>query len=244
MKAVNKAGFTIIETMLFLGITGLLAMGILVGTGSSLNTQRYRDSVNSLKTMLQQQYSAVSDVSNDNDSNSCNGSDNIPRGQSNCVILGRYITTTDASGAKNNNTLSVRQVIGYTNGLISDKGDIETLKQYQLSLSSINEIYNLDWGVSAVTEKNSQGGHQNLNFSILIVRSPSSGSIRTFTNANSVINASDISNSLLTLDAINTSVNICLDSSGLFTGPTMSVFLNANSTSASGVETKGSNSGC
>src|SRR5665811_997144 len=99
MKLSNQAGFTIIETMLFLGITALLIMGLLVGIGTSINIQRYRDSVSSLQSVLQQQFSEVSNVSNDSLSNACYGdnSTNNPRGQSNCVILGRLITTTTDS---------------------------------------------------------------------------------------------------------------------------------------------------
>lgn len=232
MKAVNKAGFTIIEVMLFLGISGLLAAGVLVGTGSSLNSQRYRDSVNSLKTMLQRQYSEVSNVSNDSDNNICNGT-SVSRGQSNCVILGRYITTTSENGTTSGNTLSVRQVIGHSTDSTSDSlGDIESLRQYNPSLSSsVVESYSLDWG-TLVSKP----------FSILIVRSPVSGTIKTFIDDSKVVGLSDIldnSNS-----SINTPASICVDSNGLFTGQKMSIYVNANSSSASGVETKGDDSGC
>jgi len=95
MKPLYRDGFTIIETMLFLGITGLLIVGILAGTGNSISIQRYRDSVTSLQSMLQMQYSNVENVSNNSVAAKSCGAKTSPRGQSDCVILGRFISTTD-----------------------------------------------------------------------------------------------------------------------------------------------------
>ena len=44
MGAKTQNGFTIIEVMLFLAITGMLAAAILVGSGVAIGQQRYRDS--------------------------------------------------------------------------------------------------------------------------------------------------------------------------------------------------------
>src|SRR6187402_1944283 len=102
----TQNGFTIIETMLFLGVTGMLATAILVGSGVAIGQQRYRDSVNSLKSQVQQQYSEVTNVINSRDKNwSCdvNGnvieapdaSDGESRGTTDCVLLGRLLTVDD-----------------------------------------------------------------------------------------------------------------------------------------------------
>ena len=61
MSARTETGFTLVEAMLFLAITGLLTVGILVGSGVAISQQRYRDSVNSLKSFIQDQYSACGD---------------------------------------------------------------------------------------------------------------------------------------------------------------------------------------
>ena len=55
----NKAGFTIIEVMLFLAISGLLLIGVLGGTYSSIATQRYNDSVRGFSEFLRQTYAEV-----------------------------------------------------------------------------------------------------------------------------------------------------------------------------------------
>lgn len=55
----DKSGFTIIEVMLVLGLTGMLLIGLLGGTFSSIAAQRYSDSVRSFAEYLRQEYSEV-----------------------------------------------------------------------------------------------------------------------------------------------------------------------------------------
>lgn len=57
-----RVGFTIIEVMLFLALTGLLLSGVLVGLGSNISRQRYNDAVEDVADILQNQYSFVSDI--------------------------------------------------------------------------------------------------------------------------------------------------------------------------------------
>src|SRR5680860_466471 len=132
MKPLNKNGFTIIETMLFLGISGMLIVGILIGTGTSINVQRYHDSVTSFKSFLQQQYSDVSNIRNESITNPCYGDEtqNNPRGQSDCVVLGRYITTLDSK------SFTVKSVIGYIPAYsLSPDNDVDALKLYNITIS-------------------------------------------------------------------------------------------------------------
>jgi type II secretory pathway pseudopilin PulG len=55
----RRTGFTIIEVMLFLAISGFLLVGILAGTGTGIARQRYNDSVQNVARILREQYSAV-----------------------------------------------------------------------------------------------------------------------------------------------------------------------------------------
>ena len=57
-----RRGFTIIEVMLFLALTGLLLVGILGGLGGNIARQRYNDAVQDLANILRDQYSFVSDT--------------------------------------------------------------------------------------------------------------------------------------------------------------------------------------
>ena len=46
-----SGGFTIIEVMLFLAVSGVLAAGILATVGGTIGAQRYRDAVDSFGLM-------------------------------------------------------------------------------------------------------------------------------------------------------------------------------------------------
>lgn len=99
MGVQDKRGFTIIEVMLFLAISGMLAATLLGGWGVMINTQRYKDSVRTLQTFLQQQYNLVYNVENGRSTKLlCDAVHGVreadagaPRGQTDCTLLGRYI---------------------------------------------------------------------------------------------------------------------------------------------------------
>lgn len=55
----TRPGFTIIEVMLVLAITGLMLVGVIAGTYSSIATQRYNDSVRSFSEFLRQVFAEV-----------------------------------------------------------------------------------------------------------------------------------------------------------------------------------------
>lgn len=249
MKLSNKAGFTIIEIMLFLGISGLLVVGLLAGVGTAINVQRYRDSVSSLQAELQQQYSNVSNVINDRNNNwicspgsqptqsTSQGSGQIP-GQSNCVILGEYITTNN-----NSSGLIIKQVVGSmpnsTDPTPTD--DLAALKQYKIQLSPIDNVtYDLNWGATIV--KPVVGSSMTL--SMLILHSPISGTIRTFIDSSgTVIDNSNIK-SILTSANLGRTSKMCINPNGIFTGSKMAVQINAYTTSPNGIIILGDNSGC
>jgi len=237
MKSNFDVGFTIIETMLFLGITGLLVMGILVGAGTSINIQRYHDSVTSLQSVLQQQFSEVANVNNQSDGSLiCYGDGSVsPRGQSDCIILGRYITSISGQ------SLSIKSVIGYMPLVTTSQNDVETLKQYDVQVSPVaGETYDVEWGASLVQPTNGN----DKSFSVLILRSPLSGIVRTFINPDSIINDAEIS-SLIDEANLSQSVLMCIDSNGMFSGGKSAVRINPNTTNAGGVETLGEAlSGC
>ena len=90
----RQDGFTIIEVTLFLAVSGFFAISLLVGASTAVQRQQYRDSVQSFANYLRSQYSQVINVENDRNFGKCPiGGGDTNRGQSECVILGRYIET-------------------------------------------------------------------------------------------------------------------------------------------------------
>lgn len=199
MRVQVSRGFTIIETMLVLAITGVLIGSLLVGVGSSITNQRYRDSVVSLKSLLQDQYSQTAYVSNDRNANwSCNnatgpvqGGATVAAGQSKCVLLGRYIGISDTA-------ISTATVVGYETSTTPQTSDVlELSNNYSLTISSTSiESNQLEWGARIAWAKTGPSYDKvgattaPRSIAILIVRSPSSGTTYTFTsNSVTVINS-------------------------------------------------------
>lgn len=234
-------GFTIIEIMLFLGISGLMIFGILAGTGTAINQQRYRDSVNSLVMRLQQQYDDINGIQNSRTANwTCvNGlpADNegvpgVSRGASGCVILGRYIVGSETS-------LTTQPVIGQEVSNSDAADDVKALVEMKPVLSTTQQqTYPLEWNARMV--QHSQGSTDAASFSMLIVRSPLSGSVRTFTSEG-VLSVAD----LVKANKLTQGVTVCVDSNGLFTGPRQAIVITPNAASASGISVDGTGTnGC
>jgi type II secretory pathway pseudopilin PulG len=237
MGTMKRAGFTVIEVMLFLAVTGLLAASILVGSGIAINQQRYRDSVSSLQSYIQQQYSMVTSVANGRDQNwTCDSSGNViaapdvsagqPRGTTNCVILGRFITV-DATGTN----LTASNVVGYelpnTTTQASDIAEIAN--NYKLGISPIDQDTQVvSWGAQVVKPKTTTPQP----LSILIVRSPLSGSIVTFTQDGMQTNPGSMIVAALT----NVQRDLCVNAvPGTFVGKRMEVRVIPYATSQSAI---------
>lgn len=83
--ASTKSGFSVIEVMLVLAITGLMLVGILGGSYTSITRQRYTDAVRSFAEYLRTNYSEVISP------------EGLGAGNSNTVILGKAIVFSSDS---------------------------------------------------------------------------------------------------------------------------------------------------
>lgn len=235
----NTHGFTIIEVMLFLAVTGLLAIGILAGSGVAIGQQRYRDSVNSMKSLLQEQYNQTSNTVNSRPGDeACSNAvvveppASVPspqaRGTSDCLIMGKLVVV-GADGKQ----LTASSVIGYRT---SDTADVEATDiaelttNYVLGVSPDGQLNDtVEWDARIVEPKSTTA----FPVSILVIRSPLGGSVMTFvregvqTNLNSVISGG--------ITTENT--DLCVDASlGSFVGKRLAVRVNAYATAASAIE--------
>lgn len=174
----RPGGFTIIEVMLFLAITGALSVAILVGSGMALGQSRYRDSVNSFKGLIQEQYGQIANVVNSEDQKPIciRAGDNLlfdmendqDRGTSDCLIIGRFLLIDGDETVSYN-------VVGEPGASVSSGDDTAVLSEYALALQS-PEVQRISWGARIVEP---ESGENSLT-SLLIIRSQVSGTILTY----------------------------------------------------------------
>lgn len=176
----KRNGFTIIESMLFLGLTGLVMAVLLVGIGTSLNTQRYKDAAFSFQDYLRGQYNLVTNVNNTrNAEDVCQGgvivvggtADAGP-GTSDCTIIGRIIHSS-ADGM----SIDSSQVYATVDVASLSGTDVAVLQAANLIASPTVDTYKLGWGTRVV---NPRPDDSVAAFSILIVRMPTNGLIHTY----------------------------------------------------------------
>ena len=173
----SKLGFTIIEVMLFFGVTGALMVGILGSAMVGINSQRYNDAVNSFAAIVQQEFTNATNVVNTNSVDSvCSGSSDDsarPRGISQCVILGRLMTIEP-----NGDILRSNLVGKEPSGEISaTDSELDVVLSYEPKIDTQSqESGQMNWETKI--EKNSSPGGSNVSF--LIIRSPRSGNLYSY----------------------------------------------------------------
>jgi type II secretory pathway pseudopilin PulG len=238
-------GFTIIETMLFLAISGLLIVSMVTITGATINIQRYRDATESFKGVIQDQYGELLSVRNDRDDTwSCTATaqteedGSVIRGQSDCMLLGRYMTVEGSD-------ISLYSVIGRQTGTAAGT-DVQKLRDnYVLNVSTINvDEVKMEWDTQLAWPRQTNDGERQQTtpraISMLFIRSPDSGQIYTFTSDTVADTPTPASLAAMIVGGQTipgqSSRTLCIDSNGLFVNSDQSVYLNAFATGPSSVE--------
>ncbi len=247
-------GFTIIEVMLFLAITGLLLAGILASTSNSLNQQHYRDGVEATRNKLSVQFTKVYSLTNDNTASGsgnedpCGSGAPVSRGTSSCFYVGRLIRI-EPDGQKSRLRISpvvaqpiagAGQRFGSQQGAASaTEGDLTT--QYTIkrhdSNASLIEDDEIDWGLAAV----SPGTNDMMAIELLVLRSPVNGTVQTY---NLLAGESTAPNYTNLNDRINLShmesVKFCLADllGGIDPSERMAIIVHKAATTSSNVETR------
>ena len=263
MKMSPRAGFTIMETTLFLAITGLLILMVATGTGVALNTQRYQDAVETFKSQVQQQYSELASVQNSrNDATeklacgpnarptpTADDADAMNRGQSSCMIAGKYMRLEG-------DMVTTYNVIAYKNAI-----DVPSTALDIQAMSGAYFTYNIDttpvldtrieWGATlawprvAGTEEIADTSTRTT--ALLFLRSPNSGQVYTF-SADKIFPKGSLSDANIkemirtTASPVNRLMGqqprvICIDSTGMVTTGNRALYINAEATSPSSIET-------
>lgn len=261
MNVASKKGFTIIEVLLFFGVTSLMIAGMFIALGSSIGNQRYKDAVESFKSVLQQQYSDVINVYNNRDgvwtcqrsganrvivSQVDTSSPNaVYRGQSSCDVVGRYVVV-------NGGAITSQAVLALREGDPSGDNDVARMRSaaYSYGVTDIDQAtHQMEWGTSiswptgsAITDGRSAGASSApRSIAILIVRSPESGGVFTFTNDTPQL-APD---STVLKAFMNASVTVpgmaerllCVNTSGMVTAYSQGVYIGARAADSSAIRT-------
>lgn len=217
-SATKQAGFTIIETMLFVGITGLIMAFMLVGVSTQLNHRRYQDASNSLLSYVQSQYNLVSNVNSARSASEVcidhqvkaaeTGDENdAGRGTSDCTIVGRLLRSVEGGTG-----ISSTQVIATVDAasLPLQRGDSDTkvLQDARLTTGLNVDQYSTQWNTKLV--RPAPNGDQAGTFSILITRMPTTGLIHTYANTSATISLDELVDTANLVD-----FKLCLDPNGL-----------------------------
>lgn len=243
-----RRGFTLIEISLFLALSGLIFVGLIVGTSNSISQQRYSDATENFTDFLRGIYSKVSDPQG------------ISTGRSESAIYGKLVTfgeeydldSNPIPGERTGNYVFVFDVVGDVKGSFSGGTVLENLARLNISPvldnggkltpAGLVEAYSLPWDVKiekTIKDKVFTG-------SMLIVRSPSSGTIYAYATdakiqVNTAVKSSDknlLKNFLanFTTNPLD-DINFCLRMEGNdFSGRRRNVHINRNAHNSSAVE--------
>lgn len=108
----SKQGFTIIEVMLVLAVTGLMLLGVLGSTYVSINSQRYNDSIRNFAEYMRSIYAeALSPASITEDEDTAIGN------SSDYAILGKIVVF----GVNDSDTVYSATLVGTTNKNLPDE---------------------------------------------------------------------------------------------------------------------------
>lgn len=184
-----RRGFTLIEVSLFLAVTGFIILGIFIGTGNSLYQQRYKDSVQSFAEFLRGVYSSVTDTEGIGDGRSdqaiygklvtfgeelnFDGQPNKEGAIFTYDVVGNIKGTFSTDGQGGNTILS--QLLGLNANVIVTKTNPDNTKV--LVPAGFYSSYTPKWESQIETTKKGQ----TFIGALLVVRSPKSGTVYTFT---------------------------------------------------------------
>lgn len=175
-----KKGFTIVEVMIFLAISGLLLMGVLGGTYASIAAQRYNDSVRDFAEFLRQTYG---EVISPESLGATNG--NFGGNSDDYAIYGKALVF----GLNGQTTVYSATLVGSTEIPTSGADFLTELEKVNLQLfCGINDVagnvvndttvdtYTPLWESQIVKPG---GGNNLLTGTVIIARSPTSGTVHT-----------------------------------------------------------------
>ena len=194
----KKFGFTLLEMAIFLAMTGILFVGIIVGTQGSIRQQKYNDSVQSFVNFWKDIYASVANTQNYNGG----------QGRTNQAIYGKLVVFGQKSGLSSSSDFDERMVFTYDvigDATVSTTGtalevlyelgsvpknyiNVVTFENGSVYSSGAADSYLPTWGAEIQNEDGDL-----FKGSILVVRHPRSGVINTYKSKDSnVLNVNEM----------------------------------------------------
>lgn len=211
----DARGFTIIEVLLFLAISGLLLAVAIASVNLNIDNSRFNDAVRSTTSYLQKAYSEVSSGLSDRDaSRGCDASGNITSsptavGMTNCVIMGRFIKLEGAN-------FTSRYIVGSRATLVGLSADDSTaILQMSPKVVGTNVYegnYGIPWNIQAVNTTLPSGTFGSAG--LAIIRSPASGEILYYTQGNVTATEPTLDRSFIRDANLNKHVVVCFTDGG------------------------------
>ena len=240
----KTSGFTIVEVLLFLAVSAALLMGIIFAATTQIDQQRYEDSTQNFAEFLRTVYS---EVSNPRGKDSGAGG-----GRSEYAMYGKLVTFGESETYNPNKRIFVYDVIGDVNSDALEGTTVQMLKTLHADVvkneNNVTKLianssdYSLNWDAKV---EQIGGSHDPYVGAILIVRSPVSGTVYTYSLGGTTVevqkaiatSAASALNPLL--DNFNANeVNFCVAAEGItvYGGKRYDVRMAETSHDASGVE--------
>lgn len=201
VKTGGQQGFTLIEILLFLAITGLLFLIGFFGTGAQVRQVRFNDSMRGLHSYLQKQYNLVATGANPRQVNAtCTGGGTLGTPPTfgtgaatagdtagdagDCVLLGRLVKFDPGTS-----NMTAYYVVGQRVSTEQLTGnDMTDLANSGPTLSpQAAEPYQINWGATFYQPSSGVASNQTQAFAYL--RSPSTGRIITFAFSGAAVTA-------------------------------------------------------
>lgn len=214
--ASSSKGFTIIEISMFLAVSGLLILVVLLGTGNSIRSTRFSDSSQSARAYLQKQYDNILNGVNQRLGNEeCNASivdtsSAQAPGASNCLLMGRLISTSF-----NSSIINTYDIVGTEPANPNyNLSDTDLIKTFQPTIvRTVNsDAYQISWGAQL-------SGSKRLSDSkfvdqLAFIRSPRSTHIVAYSFKNTdLAGSNNLLNVVSDPNNIEKIVNFCISNS-------------------------------
>jgi type II secretory pathway pseudopilin PulG len=219
MSDVRERGFTVVEVTLFLAITGMLFLIALAGTGNTIRSVRFSDSGRSLNAYVQQQYDdIINGLNNRTGAEACAGGivspGSQPVGTSSCLLLGKLVVFQ-----VNSPIAHVYNVVGTEPANVDySRTDTQLISDFQPKAVTTVGVatYEIPWdafisGIKRLSDNQATNG-------LLLIRSPKSSRIVSYTYKPTAIPAVDLSPVVNAAVNAGQTTNFCLknaDGSGL-----------------------------